>query len=252
MIAIMPPKVVNGLPQVPIADWLGNSVWQRPEVGISRIRSSASITAVSFHRSAGEGTWRGARHRVVLTLDHLPSYLVQVEGGHTWQKEVGPGGLAFHPVGLTLRVVQPTARMVQVLWDADLYSALLPELGAATSRFEYQPLKDPLVSQIVTSLAQESGAGFADKILIESLGTALCIRIAQHFVGQLPLPTSQGLSPGRLRRVRDYIEAHIDEDLSLVILADIASLSPYHFSRSFKQSIGIGPQRYCHPASDGT
>jgi AraC family transcriptional regulator len=134
--------------------------------------------------------------------------------------------------------------MVQVLWDADLYSALLPELGAATSRFEYQPLKDPLVSQIVTSLAQESGAGFADKILIESLGTALCIRIAQHFVGQLPLPTSQGLSPGRLRRVRDYIEAHIDEDLSLVILADIASLNPYHFSRSFKQSIGIGPQRY--------
>jgi AraC family transcriptional regulator len=47
-----------------------------------------------------------------------------------------------------------------------------------------------------------------------------------------------------LQRVRDYVEAHLDEDLSLTVLADIACLSPYHFSRSFKQAAGVGPQRY--------
>jgi AraC family transcriptional regulator len=72
----------------------------------------------------------------------------------------------------------------------------------------------------------------------------LCIRIARRFVGRLPLPTSQGLSPERLQRVRDYVEAHLDEGLSLTILADIACLSPYHFSRSFKAAAGVGPQRY--------
>ena len=60
-----------------------------------------------------------------------------------------------------------------------------------------------------------------------------------------PLPTNnKGLSPERLRRVRDYVEAHLDDDLSLTVLADIACLSPYHFSRSFKEATGVGPQRY--------
>jgi AraC family transcriptional regulator len=47
-----------------------------------------------------------------------------------------------------------------------------------------------------------------------------------------------------LQRVRDYVEAHLDEELSLTVLADIACLSPYHFSRSFKQTAGVGPQHY--------
>jgi AraC-like DNA-binding protein len=32
--------------------------------------------------------------------------------------------------------------------------------------------------------------------------------------------------------------------LTLTDLAGIACLSPYHFSRSFKEAVGIGPQRY--------
>jgi AraC family transcriptional regulator len=172
--------------------------------------------------------------------------LFQVGQGPTWQApRAAPGSLSFCPAGLTLRNVLPAARFVQVVWDTDLYSALLPELGAAASRFKFlYPLQDPLLSQIVRSLAQEIEGGFADSILIESLGTALCIRIAQRFVGHLPLPTRHGLSPERLQRVRDYVEAHLDEDLSLTILADIACLSPYHFSRSFKEAAGVGPQRY--------
>jgi AraC family transcriptional regulator len=48
----------------------------------------------------------------------------------------------------------------------------------------------------------------------------------------------------RLKRVYDYIEAHLDDRLTLTDLAAIACLSPYHFSRSFKRAVGIGPARY--------
>ena len=126
-----------------------------------------------------------------------------------------------------------------------MYSCLLTELRGAASRFEYHDtLQDQSLSQVVTTLAHEIEGGFADRILVETLDTALCIRIAQRFVGHLSLATSEGLSPQRLQRVRDGVEAHLDEDLSLTVLADIACLSPYHFSRSFKQAARVGPQRY--------
>jgi AraC family transcriptional regulator len=226
--------------------WLGNSLWQVPGLEISGIKSWDSITAMSFRRGDGETIWRSDRHRIILIPEPHSPVVVQVEQGRTRQMPIAPSGtLSFYPAGLTVRVASPAARFVHAVWDADFHSILLPELGAAASRFEYLGgFQDPLLSQIVTVLAQESEGGFADRILIESLGTALCIRIARRFVGRLPLPTSHGLSPERLQRVRDYVETHLDDDLSLTTLAAIACLSPYHFSRSFKQAAGIGPQRY--------
>jgi AraC family transcriptional regulator len=228
-------------------DWLGNSLWQVPELEISKIKPLGSIMVVKYHRGDGEAIWRGNRPRLVLAPDQIPPRLIQVEQGPTQQiSAAAPGGLSFCPAGLTLRTVQPAARFVKVVWDADLYSALLPELGAAASEFEYlHGMIDPLLSQIVATLAQEIDGGFADRILVESLGTALYIRIARRFVEHLPLPTSnKGLSPERLQRVHEFVEANLDEELSLTILADIACLSPYHFSRSFKEAAGVGPQRY--------
>jgi transcriptional regulator GlxA family with amidase domain len=68
-------------------------------------------------------------------------------------------------------------------------------------------------------------------------------RVAQRFGSKQPqrLPD---LPPLRLRRVFEYIDAHLDQDLTLAELAGVACLSPCHFSRSFKDAMGVGPQRY--------
>ena len=144
-------------------EWLGKSVWQVPDLEVSsRIKSSGLITAFAYHRGSGENIWRGDRHRIILAPDEAPPVLVQAEQGPSRQTpRTGPGTLAFYPAGLTLRIVQPAASFVQVLWDRDLHSVLLPELGAAASEFELLfPFEDPLLSQIVTTLAQET-AGLA-------------------------------------------------------------------------------------------
>ena len=64
----------------------------------------------------------------------------------------------------------------------------------------------------------------------------------RHFV---PAPRAHGgLSPGAMRRVREYVEAHLGDNIDLAVLASIAGLSVFHFAREFKQSAGITPHHY--------
>jgi AraC family transcriptional regulator len=44
--------------------------------------------------------------------------------------------------------------------------------------------------------------------------------------------------------VADYIEEHVADNISLLTLAELARLSPYHFCRSFKQSFGMPAHKY--------
>jgi len=53
-----------------------------------------------------------------------------------------------------------------------------------------------------------------------------------------------GLAPRAMRKVRDHIEAHLDGKISIVALAAVAGLSPFHFARAFKQSAGATPHDY--------
>src|SRR6476661_7773985 len=53
-----------------------------------------------------------------------------------------------------------------------------------------------------------------------------------------------GLSPGAMRRVREYVEAHLGENIDLLMLAGVAGLSVHHFARQFKQSAGVTPHVY--------
>lgn len=60
-----------------------------------------------------------------------------------------------------------------------------------------------------------------------------------------PSPSFRGgLPPGALRRVRDFVAQRLAEKIELHRLAEIAGLSVCHFSRAFKQSMGLPPHRY--------
>jgi transcriptional regulator GlxA family with amidase domain len=63
-------------------------------------------------------------------------------------------------------------------------------------------------------------------------------------LGQLGLRIRGGLRPRTLRRVHEYVEAHLDKTISIRALAAVAELSMYHFARAFKQSSGMTPHEY--------
>jgi AraC family transcriptional regulator len=59
-----------------------------------------------------------------------------------------------------------------------------------------------------------------------------------------PFRDANGLSPAKLTLVKEYIQHHLHQNLQLNEIAAIAQLSPYHFLRLFKQSMGITPHQY--------
>jgi len=86
-------------------------------------------------------------------------------------------------------------------------------------------------------------------MLVEALALALGAHMLRHHsnleAASVALPTARGtLDSRRLRRVKDFIEAHLDEELTIEVLASEVSLSPFHFARAFKAATGTAPHRY--------
>ena len=57
-------------------------------------------------------------------------------------------------------------------------------------------------------------------------------------------PSRGGLPAWQQKRVVEFIEAHLAEEISLAALAELVDLSLYHFARAFTRSFGVPPHRY--------
>lgn len=110
--------------------------------------------------------------------------------------------------------------------------------------------RDPLIEQIARAVHSEMVDPVpARKMLIETLATALGVQVVRRHSNLVPesrpLPAARGaLDARRLRRISDYIDAHLSEELTIAALANEACLSPFHFARAFKAATGKAPHRY--------
>jgi AraC family transcriptional regulator len=80
----------------------------------------------------------------------------------------------------------------------------------------------------------------ANDLCLDSLSLLLSIHLirAHSSLGAPPKAPRGGLSPRGLRTVTDFIEANLQERLSVTRLAEVAGLSPGHFLRAFRTSVG--------------
>ena len=86
----------------------------------------------------------------------------------------------------------------------------------------------------------------AHRAYFEALGAVLVQELVRSDRGSDSIESSVrgGLAAWQQRIVAAYIEEHLAEQIPLATLALLARLSPYHFSRAFKQSFGVPPHRY--------
>ncbi len=72
---------------------------------------------------------------------------------------------------------------------------------------------------------------------------ALAAMIARH-ADSRSVVRSFGQERAAIRRVRAYMEAHYDRDVSLTFLAQLVSLSPFYLARVFRAEVGLPPHAY--------
>jgi AraC family transcriptional regulator len=95
-------------------------------------------------------------------------------------------------------------------------------------------------------LSELRSDGLMGKLYVESLSQALVIYLLRHYSGTPQIITSldRKLTYAQLQQALDYIHAHLDEDLSLVQIAEVINISPTYFASLFKRTTGIAPHQY--------
>lgn len=169
---------------------------------------------------------------------------------------VAPGTMVLHDCAIGAHGEQaPGGRAVHVeLGPPLLRQVALMEFGADAS-FALdgaRRLDDPTLAEMARTLWRVGGregveasglpsnGARADRATLTVLAWALTTRLVGHHLIE---PDGRGLDT-RLARVLRHVEENIDSSLRLRVLADVAGLSTYHFSRVFSRRVGRTLQAY--------
>jgi len=190
------------------------------------------------------------RHVLCLHEGHpVPvSYRVQ---GHERQGVRIHGQFCVVPAGSSTRwIVSKPARSLLLRLTPSLLRESADAMGLGAYDADLAPsihIRDPQVERIGWMMqAEDNDAYPGGRLFTDSLASALAARLLA-LQSRKTLTTAKpgrALPAWRLRHVVEYIEAHLDEDLTLAELASVAGFSLSHFKPLFKQAVGMPVHRF--------
>jgi AraC family transcriptional regulator len=212
-----------------------------------------NILVKQFQHPPGEALCHFSdEHTICLSLAPRPVRLLHIKEGKTYTGLYGKGDISITPAKVPL-----FAR-----WDGDdhfleirLASRFMQSVARETidknpdqlelvSEFRTRdPHLEAIGMMLLTELKQEN---LGSKLYIDSLANVLAVHLLRQYTDVNPnLPIYEGgLSQRQLVQVLDYINDYLNQDIKLADLAALLDMSQFHFSRLFKQSIGITPYQY--------
>lgn len=107
--------------------------------------------------------------------------------------------------------------------------------------------RDGVLSSLLEKIKLElMGQAVPSNAYIHGLAQAMMVHLVCTFQTERPAEMGPrgGLQAYKLHRVFDAMKQRLHEPFVLDQFAELAELSPFHFSRVFKQSTGMSPSRY--------
>jgi len=142
--------------------------------------------------------------------------------------------------------------ILQVYLRQSIFTSAVSEMyGCDASGAEMTPrfaIQDPLLEQLALTIVSALRDGTAeDGLYIDTLAQMMAVHLARaHSTRSRPLRPArmEQLSSWRIRRLIEYIEQHLDGDLSLEAMAAEVDISPLYLARAFKSAVGQSPHQY--------
>ncbi|MBX7481609.1 helix-turn-helix transcriptional regulator [Qipengyuania qiaonensis] len=220
---------------------------------LREVRSAGRTGAVMLHAEQEAGDWSDAATPdlaigVPVGL-HAPASL-DMGAGRFFIRGSSPEGFVMTPPHSATRIFVDGPHTIRVL--AVPYTALLELAGPGAAlpadgdfgRLHATHNESREVRRLLDLLWTEGAAGspagslWADGALLQLAATLLRLSTGQ------PRTHRGGLAPWQVRRALEFMDAKLDGDPGLTDLANEVGLSPSHFGRAFKSSVGVTPQRW--------
>ncbi|GCE29059.1 hypothetical protein KDA_45430 [Dictyobacter alpinus] len=114
---------------------------------------------------------------------------------------------------------------------------------------EQTGFQDPLLAHLGLSLTRELQQPASDsvgKLYAETAAQMLVTHLLRYYTttNVSIREADRKLSSQQMKRLTDFMLAHLNQDLSLEILARQVGFSPYHFTRLFRQTTGESPHQF--------
>lgn len=162
-----------------------------------------------------------------------------------------PGGMAFLPMNSQLRFAPEISYDEKVIELSDrlFVEASKDSIDHSRIEFRFADVTSKPTVLLAQSVAHISAiSAFSEwPLLIESNALALVIAVICMLSPNATTAFKNkpyGMSDFRKKKVFEYIDANIHRQISLAELADTVNLSQFHFSRKFKNAVGVSPLSY--------
>jgi AraC family transcriptional regulator len=167
-------------------------------------------------------------------------------GGQSHSHDAPDGSLAILPAGLDGTADRDgDARSLLVAVAPSAFSLAAAEDSATDAEL---PIRlagyDSGLLHLTRLLVAECANGFPRGALFwnETASRFMAALIERHALGAKP--GGGVVDAAMLRRLRDYLMAHLDEPIDVAALARMTGRSQFHFSRVFRRAVGVSPYRY--------
>lgn len=163
---------------------------------------------------------------------------------------IQPNDIQIHPCDtLVYKRWQRSSRVLFMAIDRTFADQVLDEV------FDRRPInliprigiRDPVIEGMAEAWREElHERGGGGRVYAEALATALIVHLFRMYsesCSNIRIATG-GMNGTRLRKVLEYIEEHLSEDISLCALAAIAGFSVHHFGEMFKAETGLAPHHF--------